>query len=268
MTNWSTSGWVKIERAKEHIGNLEAEIRTFFQGNPYAIVGEDDEDTGDWVLRARIYHTPPLRWGAIAGDAIHNLRASLDILWRLVMYPAGGGEANHLVQFRIYDSTEKFKAHHSREVQGPRKAAVDIYKRLKPYKGGNDLLWLLRTADIIDKHRGLIPAYSTVGTTVIDFSVGMRRLVRDTFPDWGDIPAVPIGLKWADPACPVEDGTELYRVRSELRSQVDMNPKFPFTIAFGEAEILKGKPVVSTLHQFANLVEGIAQQFAAARLLS
>ncbi|HEX9871123.1 MAG TPA: hypothetical protein VGC99_21505, partial [Candidatus Tectomicrobia bacterium] len=178
------------------------------------------------------------------------------ILWRLVMYPSGGGSTNRRIQFNVYDSADEFKTSHDREVHGPRKPAVDIYKGLKPYKGGNDLLWLLHAADVVDKHRGLIPAYSTVGTTIIDFSVGFRAPPRR------------LGLKWADPACPIEDGTELWRVKANMRGQVDMNPTFPFSIAFGEAEVLKAKPIISTLHQFAGVVEGIAQTFRVAGLLA
>ncbi len=266
MSNWETGGWVKIERAKEHVGNLESEISAFHQRSPYSVVGEDDPNTGDWVVRARIRETPPLRWGAIAGDAIHNLRASLDVLWRCVMYPSGGGAGNRKIQFPIFDSADKCEAHHSREIEGPRKGAVDILKALKPYSGGNEPLWLLHVLDIIDKHRGLIPAYSTVGTTIIDLSVGLRHVVRDD-PEWGEIPSMRIGLNWAEPACPVEDGAELWRVRAAQRSQVDMNPQFPFTIAFGEAEIVKGKAIIPTLHQSVQTVEGVAGVFATAGLL-
>lgn len=169
MRDWTTSGRIKIERAKQHITDLQADIRAFHERHLYEIVGEDDVDTGDWVLKAKIIEVPPPRWGAMAGDAIHNLRASLDILWRFLMYPSSSSDTDdRRTQFPIMQSAKLFKARFSRPIKGSRRAAVDLLKAVKPYKGGNDLLWLLHQLDIIDKHRGLVPAYSTVGTTIID----------------------------------------------------------------------------------------------------
>jgi hypothetical protein len=61
---WQASGGVKIERAKEHIRNLEAEIEAFLERSPYRVVTEKDSQGGK-VYRAHILEEPPLRLGAI-----------------------------------------------------------------------------------------------------------------------------------------------------------------------------------------------------------
>jgi hypothetical protein len=90
------------------------------------------EGNGDWVVRARIREGPPARWGAIAGDAIHNLRAALDIMWRLAMYPRGGGQADRRTEFRIYDTEKEFEASQRNAIKRGRKPAVELYRSLKP----------------------------------------------------------------------------------------------------------------------------------------
>src|SRR4051812_20680507 len=111
VAEWAASGQVKIERAKEHINALAGEIAAFHQSSPYAIVGGDEQGTGDWVLRAQITNRPPLRWGAIAGDAIHNLRASLDVLWRHVIR----AKPDDMTDFPFYRSEKKFNEARNRE---------------------------------------------------------------------------------------------------------------------------------------------------------
>src|SRR5579862_4233630 len=115
MADWQSSGRVKVERAKEHIRNLEAEIQAFAQRNPYEGRGEIDSQTGDWVLRAHIKESPPPRLGAIAGDAAHNLRSSLDILWRNVMHV---DDLSDDTGFPIYNSVKAFESRHGRVTKG------------------------------------------------------------------------------------------------------------------------------------------------------
>jgi hypothetical protein len=40
-----------------------------------------------------------------------------------------------------------------------------------------------------------------------------------------------------------------------------MDPHFTFGVAFGEGEIVEGEPLVPTLHQLAQFVEGFIESF-------
>ena len=71
---------LKIERAKKHINDLEADIRAFRGGNPYRVVTDEHPRTGDITYRLSITKDIPIEWSAIIGDFVHNLRSSLDLL--------------------------------------------------------------------------------------------------------------------------------------------------------------------------------------------
>jgi hypothetical protein len=179
------------------------------------------------------------------GDAIHNLRSALDLLvWQLVLInSAVPGKQN---AFPIYDTLLDFNSGYARQLCGVATSAVGTIRSLNPYEGGNRTLWLLHQLDIIDKHRVLVPAYSSVGTTIIDFSVGLKKLM----PDAGSVPPMPFGINWADPSCPVQDGEELWRVKANQREDVDLNPKFTFTIALAPGTpVKKGMSVLALLDE-------------------
>jgi hypothetical protein len=59
---------------------------------------------------------------------------------------------------------------------------------------------------------------------------------------------------------PLEDGAVIYRIPARLRShpvaQMNMDPEFQFEVAFGEVEVVKGQPLIPTLSQIMQFVEG------------
>src|SRR2546422_11654797 len=73
----------KIERAKKHVRDLEAAVSGLVFSNkahPQVILTEDDPETGNVVYKIAQVPCVPDQIAAIAGDAIHNLRSSLDLL--------------------------------------------------------------------------------------------------------------------------------------------------------------------------------------------
>lgn len=96
----------KIERADEHIKNLNDEIGTFIEDN-YRIVSKPDDDATTSIITV-VGPDPPLRFSVIVGEIIHQLRSSLDhVIWQLVL--ANGKVPTRYHQFPICDSVEKFK---------------------------------------------------------------------------------------------------------------------------------------------------------------
>ena len=71
---------LKVERAKEHIAELEALVRSFNESKPHEFFVEKDDKTGEDVIRVRIHKAVPKRTSIIVGDAVHNLRSALDQL--------------------------------------------------------------------------------------------------------------------------------------------------------------------------------------------
>ena len=78
---------LRLERASEHCDALRHEARMFMMAEPQAYgMRADDEplESGEYVIRAKVFRPPPPRIGIIAADAAHNLRASLDMIaWHL-----------------------------------------------------------------------------------------------------------------------------------------------------------------------------------------
>ncbi len=101
---------------------------------------------------------PPLSFSVEAGAYINAIRSSLDILAMALACRHGMTDINK-VQFPIAKSESEFSA-------GKYKGA-DLIKwlpalerqkieSLKPYQGGNALLWQLHHLDIVRKHRRLV----------------------------------------------------------------------------------------------------------------
>jgi hypothetical protein len=258
---WATSAWVKVERAKENIRDLKARTQAFFvESPPYSIVREYDTQTGELIFRweRRPEAVPiPAIWGAIAGDAINNLRSSLDVLWRQVTDPRPGKRNNQRKNpFPFEGSANKLEARMRGEKQPARKAALKIALAFQSYKSENNPLWDLGEASNSDKHEVptvvIIGGASTAAFTVEDT---MRRHHV-------------VHLVTSRELMPVEDGKELYRAVAPLPQHPDKQMKPTFGIAFGECEPLQGRPVFPTLHEFAGIVQGIFETFRRAGLIN
>ena len=260
---------IKVERAKEHFGDLQARIEGLQEDNAYKAIPYDEPDTGDLVYKVKIGNQPPPYWSAIVGDCVHNLRSSLDLLVCEMVRTEGNpvGEQNG---FPIFKSANAFKSGHAAKVNGAPKAAVDLIKHAKPYMGANNPFWRLHQLDIEDKHKLLVPigvVHRKIITTfrLDDFS-DFSGLNHDptTIID-GELVTPPHGIMPVGLQFPLEDGAEIYRVpvslRADPRAQMHVYPELVIEIAFGEVEVVEGKPIIPTLHELIEFVEGFIQLF-------
>ena len=245
---------VKIERAKEHVDNLKSEVDAFLKSNPYVVIPEDEQQTGDRVFRVRIEREIPRRWAAIAGDAIHNLRSAFDHLaWQLV--EAHGEKAGRSTEFPIsLSGIDKFESGLKGKVKGASDAAVCMIKSLEPYIGGDERFPALHFLDIADKHRLLI----TVGASRDSVAHGPEVLQSIEIGRGGPTgPVIPL----LPQVFPLEDGREIYRIKARLRGQMDMDPYFHFEIEFGESGFFKGKELIESLLDLTNLTDSVINMF-------
>src|ERR1035438_430335 len=151
----------KIERAKQHILNVEAEWASFSQAGGYALRFNDDANKRERSYYVATAEEIPPGIPLAVGDAIHNLRSSLDhIAHHLMVVGTGRPGPFENVYFPIFGTASKCKTGLSRKVKGMRKDAVDAIGALEPYGGGiGEILWHLHCLDIIDKHRLLLTVY-------------------------------------------------------------------------------------------------------------
>jgi hypothetical protein len=96
----------KYDRAKEQFDLLRDEMHEFFnKGQPYSFSEEFDSDTWEWVKRVNVNREPPVRFGVVLGDVIHNLRSALDhLMWQVTLLD--GGTPNELTQFPVATKDE------------------------------------------------------------------------------------------------------------------------------------------------------------------
>src|SRR5580704_10825981 len=100
---------LKIERAKEHIRNLDAVIQVFIQDKPYRLGAKPHPIAAIEHTTLYIAEVKPIpdRISLIIGDAIHNLRCALDhLMWQLV--EAGGGTPDKSTYFPICDTPQQY----------------------------------------------------------------------------------------------------------------------------------------------------------------
>lgn len=239
----------KIERANEHIQDLEARIQAFRGTNPYGVVAEDDPHSGYRTYKAKVNRPIPGDFSLVIGDALHNLRTALDHLaWQLV-------ESNSAIPdretcFPIYQGAPKDESQFARKVKGMSPGAVDIVKAVQPYQTGDDTLWHLSELDNMDKHRiSLKAASSRQPAFLLPIDIHALRA--------GGIINIPGSFEFCG-GIDLEDGAVLARARL-LADNVEF--ELTFEIAFGKSTVVEGQPVLPMLHQQSHLVNDIVNQF-------
>lgn len=278
----------KVERAKEHVRELERSVQAFRNSDPYGFRIEDDLQTGDKVHRIHIRSETPDRFALLIGDVVHNLRSALDHLaWQLVVangqMPKSGPGGT---QFPIYEPKPGAKTPQG-VVQGISAEAQKVIDRMKPYKGGNNDLWMLQQLDITDKHKLLIVTAFALSGVMPTFPgaggyAALRAHVTSVTPKDGIVDmnlsaevgdwrqnfkvCVPVGVQ-TDGSLPVlQDGALVARILAPVKQEAKFDLEFEITI--NEPLIVGGKPVLPLLTHLADVVNGFIDQFGVAGCLT
>lgn len=254
----------KIERANQHIEELKAAVLAFKATDPYKISTKRNPQTRELVYYIVSAEPIPAPIAAILGDILQNLRSVLDHLAYQLFIAAGGDPAKSAhIYFPIFDDISAYKAKSLGKVQGIKQNAIDAIDAIKPYKGGNDTLWLLHKLNNIDKHRLVI----TVGAAFSEFNIGQHLgavKVRELLESKG-IPLPPqfpdVYMRTRDRMFPLKAGDELFIDAPDAKENEDI--KFLCDIAFGEPGISEGESIIETVQGMADLVTQIVFDFKA-----
>lgn len=252
----------KINRANEHLADLEIEIGSFYATKPYDFRVERDPKTGEGVCYLTRCDDIPAQVSIIAGDAIHNLRSALDYLaYQLVYVGTSGSGPFSNVYFPIVKSPDKLDAAIEGKVGGARKEAKDAIRAVKPYEGGNNLLWHLHRLDIIDKHRLLVAASSTgfrnLGPQDLE---RLRKLWAESYRSTPDLCPL-TGAEWLPlKTFPLKAGAEL--VRGLTDAEINQQYKLHCFPAFNEPGTIERQSILGTLKSMSDLVDDITNDFA------
>ena len=248
---------LKIKRAKEHVVDLERQLRAFLESNPYKVGARQDPETRKLIYYVTSAEPVPDCLPLVAGDAIQNLMSALDHLaYQIVCSDTGDNPPNpNWIYFPIADDAVKYEAKKHGKIEGARQETFDVIDALKPYKGGNDLLWALYRLNNIEKHRLLL----TVGSQAAGINLGqlMANYLGGAFPAEAvtALESMNVFLNPADKGFPLSPGFELYIGAVDEKP----NPKqqFRFNVVLSESGIIDGKPLLETVNQFMALVESI-----------
>ena len=223
MKNVLSAADTKIQRARKHLAELEAEVGQFVASRPVKFEAETIENGGGRSFNFRMHMAPVSDdLGAIVGDVIHNLRAALDLTAAEMVRRGGGDDKN--VYFPFCENAEDLDGViRQRNFDKAGDDAVALLQTLKPYRNGNVALRVIYDLDIHDKHRALTPNAMSAASPVIRM-----------WDDDGRINPQIIG----DPAEP-----------SEIK------------IMFPDEVALQGRELIPTLHELVQLVEEIVEAF-------
>jgi hypothetical protein len=151
---------LKIKRADKHIKDCRTALQGFMSTNPYEIVRQPELKSGKIVYLVEKAEPVPAPILPIVGDAIQNLRTTLDYLAHALV-EANGKKPTRETSFPILKGdlrSEPYKSTFEGKVEGMGDEAIKAIKRLKPYKGGNDALYRIHALNNGDKHRLLLAA--------------------------------------------------------------------------------------------------------------
>jgi hypothetical protein len=165
--------------------------------------------------------------------------------------------------FPIADDATKYEAESPRRLKGLRQDAIDAIDAVKPYKGGNDLLWRLHKLNNISKHRFIVMA----GSELRSFDLGgfaFRHMIRN-HPDpkiRADLATMDksVFFRFIDPEFPLRAGHELFADAPD--AEVDEKLQFRFQVAFREPGIIEGELLIETVQSMAAAVDNLIVSFA------
>jgi hypothetical protein len=240
---------VKIDRARSHLTELEPIVASFLAAKPFQVYQSVNLQTEIVTERLRIDREIPEEWAALIGDIIHNLRGALDILACDLVRANGRPELVKDTYFPISSSVDVFNNNGVKKIKGASQRAIDVIAALRPYKGGDNLLWRLHRLDILDKHQLIIPVGVSMGNILLDVWGRARK---------GVAKGTRMVLRSGEKMYPLKNDAIL-DTHAPYTSNWEggISSEYTFDIAFGEGQILDGEPVLPTLQRFASHTEEI-----------
>jgi hypothetical protein len=252
---------LKIGRADRHIGELETVLRAFIDSNPYLMGTKRDPETGRLIYYVVKAEPIPVELALIAGDVLQNLRSALDYL--VCALVRANGQSDKISAFPISDEepvSKEQKARFDAKIEGMRDEAKKIIRQIKPYKGGDDILWSLHALANRDRHRLLF----TVGAAFNSFDLGahasgiMQDLVAKS---WGiQVPKMSLWATPSDRMFPLKAGDKLFTDGPD--AEVNKDIKFAFDIALDEPGVVAGESLIAIVRARHQRVMRVVEMFA------
>jgi hypothetical protein len=253
---------LKVKRAYKHIDELEVWLDNLIQSNIDTARAHKDVIPGSESDHVVVNRPPGFSDGIapIVGDAVHNLRASLDLIASAIIV-AGGKDDPTLAYFPLGDTRKSCV--NSRGYEFIERVAADlallIADIIKSYKtDGDSRFWALNRLDRMDKHRILVPTL----TQSRHFVIAIREDQEDDPPD------APPGATFMLAGKTTKDGTVVSvarepRLGSKAYIHNQSNGYAAVEILFGRGEVFENQPIIPTLRELADLISHTIDKFEA-----
>jgi hypothetical protein len=151
------SAKLKIKRAERHISDVEGSFLKFTQDHPHKLSLQTNPTDGQLSIRVKFGDEMPDDIALAIGDAIHNLRTSLDhLVWETV--GLDGGTQDRYLKLPTGNNRVNFESS-CQGIVTPSQSIKDMLKGLEIFPGGTgDDIYALHLLDNADKHTVLMPA--------------------------------------------------------------------------------------------------------------
>lgn len=230
-----------VDWARSQFPAIQEEFKTWLNAPSYELVSDPHPETRKKLLKLKILRplTPSLNsW---AGAAVNSIRTGLDLL-AAALATRNGVMPGRNTHFPIYDSFERFSVPESVAKRKKWLSAADlqIIEALRPYKGGNDLLFALHQLDVRRKHERLLK---------VDLNPSMIVVAPEAYAQGFRFPTHWPGFT---------DGAVIGSTSIDAT-----NSDFEITtyVTFDEADLIPDKPIITTLREFASLTDSIIKRF-------
>lgn len=245
---------LKVERAGKHVQDLQALMETFPAESDFHTVFIDKLNPKygvmDLVVDIRRSGEDFVERAAlIIGDAVHNLRSALDIMYCEAVKLQDTGKVTKWTAFPIRDSRDDLLSPLNEAVRKKQISAVTknfILNNLRPYRteGGNIFLWAVHDLDITDKHQLLIPAFQIMAISGIRLKNDKNQVI--------DFPTV-----FTDETCRVRIDEDVYG----RNPTVEEKGRPAIGLGFQLRTPFQGDAVLPALHRIAEEVSRAIEAF-------
>jgi len=244
MRNDLLSAQASVDWAVSNFPALQKRLDIWRDDNLHVVIEDLPSDNPNSIIVAREKEPLPLMFNAEVGAYINAIRSSLDILATSLVERYRIPIKEEDTYFPVLNSEAQFRSPRykgSEFVQGLPPTERGIIETLKPYKGGNNLLWSLHHLDIVRKHCRLL----TVEPNPVSFHINGWGL-ESTF--------TPISGGWM---CNPGETVLGFLAKGAPK------PKMEFTgyIGLNEPGALARHPLVPALDKFASLANSIITLF-------
>jgi hypothetical protein len=173
----------KIDRATELVTVIHGELAAYHADEPFAFRSERLDDPPRLILYLDSVREPPLRFGVLMGEFIHNLRSTLDhLVWQLAL--SGTDTPSNRLQFPIYTTEpKKWDSIAADRLNAVPDEAVALIRQMQPFHADHPeatALAVIQALSNEDKHRVILETVSiSTEPAQKDFDVQANMDVED-----------------------------------------------------------------------------------------